>query len=144
MAFLEQQLRVKHSTLAGAGKGLFTKIFIPHGTRIIEYTGKITSWKDADQQDGNNGYLFYVNSKLVIDALPDKKSLARYANDARGLTRVKGISNNCEYTVEHGRVFIDAIKDIPAGGEIFVSYGKEYWDVIRKNIKLDAKNRKKK
>jgi hypothetical protein len=36
--------------------------------------------------------------------------------------------------VEEGRkVFIESTKPIPAGGEILVSYGKEYWDVIKKN-----------
>jgi hypothetical protein len=28
---------VRRSTIAGAGKGLFTKVFIPKGTRIAEY-----------------------------------------------------------------------------------------------------------
>lgn len=144
MAFLEKQLRVKKSTLPGAGKGLFTKIFIPRNTRIIEYTGRLSSWKEADKQEGNNGYLFYINRNKVIDAAPFKDSLARYANDARGLTRIKGINNNGAYTIENGKVFIDAIKDIPAGSEIFVAYGKEYWDVIRENLKIDAQAKKKK
>ena len=30
-----------------------------------------------------------------------------------------------------------------AGGEIFVSYGKEYWDVIRQNKKIDKLNQRK-
>jgi hypothetical protein len=31
-------------------------------------------------------------------------------------------------------VYIEAVKDVSAGSEIFVSYGKEYWDVMRKNL----------
>jgi len=38
-------------------------------------------------------------------------------------------------------VFVEAKKDIPAGGELFVSYGKEYWQVIRRNNKLEAKKK---
>jgi hypothetical protein len=34
------------------------------------------------------------------------------------------------------RVFIEAKKDIAADGEIFVNYGKEYWETIRYNNKL--------
>lgn len=131
MALLEKYLKVKRSTLPGAGKGLFTTKFIPKGTRIIEYKGKISSWKDADHQNGGNGYIYYVKRYHVIDALPRPKALARYANDARGMTKIKGITNNSDYVEDGLRVFIESKKDIPANSEIFVAYGKEYWDVIR-------------
>jgi len=39
------------------------------------------------------------------------------------------------------QVFIESLEDIPAGSEIFVSYGKEYWDVVKKNIKIDNKKK---
>ncbi len=40
MAFLDDQLVVEKSTLPeGTGKGLFTKVFIPKGTRITECKG---------------------------------------------------------------------------------------------------------
>ena len=95
--------------------------------------------KDEDERP----YIYYVKRNFVIDALNDKKALARYANDARGLQRVKELSNNAEYVEEGVRVFIEAAKDIPAGGEIFVGYGPEYWQVIRHNIRIDEKEKKK-
>jgi SET domain-containing protein len=49
------------------------------------------------------------------------------------------LNNNAEFIREKFKIFIEAIRDIPAGGEILVSYGKEYWQVIRKNQRLDAK-----
>lgn len=131
MTINKKDLEINESTIPGAGKGLFTKVFIPKGTRIIEYKGKVTSWNDANHKDGRNAYIFYINRNNVIDALNYKSSLARYANDALGLTKVKGIRNNSEYAIERNRVYIDAIKDIPAGSEILVSYGKEYWETIR-------------
>lgn len=137
MALWEDRVEVKESVLPGAGKGLFAKEFIPKGTRIVEYKGKITNWKEVDDNDGNNGYIYYVKRYHVIDANRHPSALARYANDARGLCRVKGITNNAEYTEEGLRVFIEARKDIPAGTEILVEYGKEYWDVIRHNLKVD-------
>lgn len=133
MSSLEDQLIVKESTLPGSGKGLFTKVFIPRATRIIEYRGKITTWKDADHQDGTNSYIYFVTKHHVIDGLAFENELARYANDARGLTRVKGITNNCHYVEEGMKIFIEAKKDIPAGSEILVDYGKEYWDVVKRN-----------
>lgn len=131
MALLEKQLIVKRSTLPGAGKGLFTKKEIPKGTRIVEYKGKVSSWKEADHQNGGNGYIYYVKRYHVIDALPRPKALARYANDAHGMIRAKGISNNSEYVEDGLKVYIQAKKTIPANSEIFVGYGKEYWDVIK-------------
>lgn len=142
MALLEKKVQVKVSTLPGAGKGLFAKTFISKGTLIVEYKGKITTWKEVDDNDGNNGYIYYVRRYHVIDASRRRSALARYANDARGLKRVKGITNNAEYEEAGLRVYIKAVKDIPAGKEIFVEYGKEYWSVIRHNIKVEAKRKK--
>ena len=144
MALLEKHLVVKESTIPESGKGLFTKKFIPKGTRIVEYKGKITTWKDVDHKEGTNGYIYYIKRTHVIDAGTYKKALGRYANDGRGLYRIPGITNNAQYVEDEGKVYIEATKDIPAGSEILVSYGKEYWDVIRHNLKLEQKDKKKK
>lgn len=143
MALLEKQLFVKKSGLPNAGKGLFTKKFIPKGTRIVEYKGRISKWRDVKDDDGKNGYIFYVNRNHVIDALPTKKALARYANDANGIVRLPGVRNNCDYVTDGLKAYIESKRDIPAGGEILVDYGKDYWKVIRQNMKLnEAKSRK--
>ena len=123
---------------------MFTKVFIPKGTRIVEYKGEIVTWKEVEKMaDYRNGYVFYFASKYCIDAWKTKKSVAGYANDAMGITRVEGLRNNSEYVTEKKRCFIEATKDIPAGAEIFVGYGAEYWQVIRYNIRLEQKNREK-
>jgi uncharacterized protein len=142
MALFEKSVEVKESILPGAGKGLFAKKLIPKGTRIVEYKGKITTWKEVNDNDGNNGYIYYVKRHHVIDASRHTGSLARYANDARGLQRVKGITNNSEYVEEGLKVYIESKKDIIAGAEILVEYGKEYWDVIRHNLKVDWQRQK--
>jgi len=130
---MKDVLLVKKSGLPESGKGLFAKSFIPKNTKIVEYKGKITTWEQADHEDGRNPYLFYVNKNHVIDAKNTRLSLAGYANDARGMNRVSGIRNNSIYIVENKKVFIKAITDIPAGAEVLVGYGKEYWDVIKKD-----------
>ena len=142
MALLEKKLKVKDSLLPSAGKGLFTTEFIPKGTKIVEYKGKITTWKEVDHNEGNNGYIYFVKRNYVIDASTYPSALARYANDARGIQRVKGLTNNAEYVEDGLKVYIQAVKDIPAGSEIFVEYGKEYWDAIRYNIKLDQERKR--
>ncbi|MDZ7649405.1 MAG: hypothetical protein U5K54_20855 [Cytophagales bacterium] len=46
--------------MPGAGKGLFTKVSILKGTRIVEYKGKIVTWKEVEAMaDERNGYVFH-------------------------------------------------------------------------------------
>lgn len=144
MALLEKFLSVKRSQLPGAGRGLFTKVPIRKGTRIVEYKGEIMTWRDVEKMpDWRNGYVFYFNLKYVIDAWKTKKSVAHFANDAAGIIRVKGLKNNAEYTTEGKRCFITASVDIPKGAEIFVDYGREYWQAIRYNIREEQRKLKK-
>ena len=144
MALLEKSLIVKKSRLPGAGRGLFTKVAIKKGTRVVEYKGKVVAWKEVEKMaDYRNGYVFYFNSKYCIDAWQTKKSVAHFANDAMGITRIEDIRNNAEYVTEKKRCYIEASKDIPKGAEILVGYGAEYWQVIRYNIRLEQKNREK-
>jgi len=139
---LEKQLIVKRSALPGSGKGLFTRKDIRKGEKIVEYKGLITTWKEVDHLEGTNGYIYYVNRNHVIDARKNVKDLARYANDARGLIKVKGLTNNSMYDTEGLKVYIVAVKNIPAGSEILVGYGKEYWDIIKENLRIHESARK--
>lgn len=130
-------LLVKTSKLPNAGKGLFTDKPIKKDSKIIEYKGEIIDWKEYEKRvlEDKDGYLFYINKKRCIDAFSTPKHKARYANDAEGIGRVKGLKNNAEYEIIGDQCFIVAERDIKAGEEIFVSYSKEYWDCIRYNIK---------
>ncbi|MEO7801547.1 MAG: SET domain-containing protein [Ginsengibacter sp.] len=138
MALLEKHLEIKESGIPGAGNGLFTTIYIAKGTRITEYKGRIATWKEV-QNDDSNFYIFFVTQKHVIDASKHKKVLARYINDAKGLTRVKGRNNNTQFVKDKYRVFVEATRDIKEGSELCIGYGKEYWDIVRQNIKADVK-----
>ena len=132
MALLEKFLSVKRSNLPNSGKGLFTKVSIMKGTRIVEYKGKLRKWKDVKHLDGVNGYLMHITRNAVIDALPAKHTLGRYANDAKGLSKVPGLRNNAEYVSAGNRCYIEATRAIKKGEEILVGYGKEYWQLIKK------------
>ncbi|MEO8721619.1 MAG: SET domain-containing protein [Ginsengibacter sp.] len=146
MALLEKYLKVKRSGIPGAGKGLFTKQLIKKGTRILEYKGRITTWKDVLSGKNFNGYVYYINRNYVIDAMRRKTAIARFANDARGLNKTKGVSNNAEFVVENKRVYICAKKKISEGEEILVSYGKEYWKevvIYIKSLEVGSKVQKK-
>jgi len=144
MALLEKHLVIKKSKIPGSGKGLFTKVQIPKGTIIVEYKGKASTWKEVAHDEGRNGYIYYVKRSYVIDASGRKKELGRYANDAQGLARIKGLRNNSEYVSEGLRVFIQAKENIPAGSEILVAYGLEYWSIIKYNKRLEEREKRKK
>ncbi|MBL7862831.1 MAG: SET domain-containing protein [Cyclobacteriaceae bacterium] len=138
MAIHEKYLVVKQSSLPRAGKGLFTAIPIKKGSRIVEYKGRIERWKDVKDQDGHNGYLMYINKNVVINALSAKNTKGRFANDARGMSRVRGVSNNSLYVSVGSRCYIEATRDIEKGEEILVNYGKPYWDLVR-SIRIKTK-----
>ena len=121
-----------------AGKGLFTKVSIKKGTRIVEYKGRIQPWREVKAQDGYNGYLMYITRNTVINALRAIKTFGRYANDASGLVKIKGLRNNTESISEGKRCFIEATRTIHAGEEILVGYGREYWTLIKKIKKLQG------
>ena len=131
-------LIVKTSQLPNSGKGLFTTTPIKKGAKVIEYKGEIIDWKEYEKrvERDEDGYLFFINNKRCIDAYNTPQYKARFANDAAGLGRVKGLKNNSEYEIEGDQCFIVSTRDIAAGEEIFVSYTKEYWDCIRYNIKI--------
>ncbi len=127
------QLTVKPSQIPGSGMGLYTDDSIAEGELIAEYTGEITSWEKV-KNDWKNTYIYFVNEDHVIDAKDNPEVYARYANDAEGLTNVKHLFNNCEFTNIEGRIYIKALKNISAGEEILIGYGQDYWETVRRNM----------
>ncbi len=119
--------------------GLFTREKIHKGSRIVEYKGRLEKWQDIKHEDGYNGYLLRVNARWAINALPFKKALGRFANDAKGLSRAANLKNNAEYLLEGRRCFIFATRHIEAGQEILVGYGREYWNLVKKIAKERGK-----
>ncbi|MEO6302243.1 MAG: SET domain-containing protein [Bacteroidia bacterium] len=137
-------LTVKKSKLPNAGKGLFTDKPIKKNTKIIEYKGEIIDWKEYEKRvlENKDGYLFFINKKRCIDAWSTPQHKARYANDAAGLSRVKGLKNNSDYEIFGDKCFIVSSRDIKAGEEIYVNYTKDYWDCVRYNIKHGLNQKK--
>ena len=131
MALFEKYLQIKKSQLPRAGKGLFTKIDIPKGMRVVEYKGSLRLWKDVKHLDGYNGYLMYITRNAVIDAQPGINNFGRYANDANGFGKSPGLKNNCEYVSEGTKCYIESLHPLRKGEEISVGYGKDFWKLQR-------------
>jgi len=139
-------LKIKKSTLPEAGKGLFTLDDIKKGQIVCEYEGERITWKDAIARNdkGVGGYVYYINEKNCIDAFYFKKTFGRFANDAAGVGRKPGFRNNSTYDVVKNRVFIRATRNIPAGSEIFVSYGRSYWHIMKQELAETAAKKRRK
>ncbi len=131
-----EKLKIGKSKLPGAGKGLFTLKDIRKNEIVCEYAGERITWADAIErnEEGKGGYVYYITDKNCVDAWDYRKTFGRYANDAAGVARIPGTRNNSVYEVIKGKVFIRATRNIPAGSEIFVSYGQGYWNIMRQEI----------
>lgn len=130
-------LQIRKSQLPGAGKGLFTDKALPKDAKIIEYRGEIIGYNEYRRRTRReeDHYLFFVRQDLCIDALHTPQYKARYANDAAGISRIKGLKNNSDYIIYGDRCFIVSSRAIRAGEEILVNYTKSYWDYMRKRQK---------
>lgn len=134
-------LIIKKSRLPGAGNGLFTTKAIRKDSKIIEYRGEIIGYLEYRRRARKelDHYLFYLRRELCIDSLNTPQYKARYANDAAGITRLKGVRNNSDYVIFGDKCFVVASRDIKRGEEIFVNYTKPYWDCMRKRAKAKTK-----
>lgn len=128
-------LYVDDSSIPSAGKGLFTQQDIEKGKLIVEYTGEVTTWEQV-RHEASNVYIYFVSEDHVINAKNFPDAIARYANDAHGLTKVDGVHNNSRFVNIEGRIFIKSTRLIRAGSEILVDYGKDYWSTVQRNEQL--------
>jgi hypothetical protein len=124
-------LKVDLSRIPGAGQGLFTQTPVEKGDVILEYRGERLTYAQIRERYpdfSRMGYVFYAGPNHWVDAARRRRCLGRYANDARGRTRVKGLRNNAEFQVIGGVPYVVATRRIEAGAEILVSYGDDYWE----------------
>jgi len=105
------RLIVRSSDIHAAG--CFTLDDIPHGTRVLEYTGERISKAEGDvRYDGRPfTYLFGVgDGEIVIDG----HSMAMFVNHS--------CDPNCETDEVKGRIYISSVRDIAAGEELTYDY----------------------
>jgi len=114
----KRRIEVRRSGIHG--NGVFAARPIAAGERIIEYTGKMITWKQAqrahphDPDDPNHTFYFHIDDKHVIDG-NDGGNSAKWINH--------GCEPNCEADEVGRRVFINALRDIAAGEELNHDYG---------------------
>lgn len=127
-----KNLKVDVSTIPNSGKGLFAKKDFKKGEYICKFTGDYIDSKELEKRDvggARSAYFIYIDDDTTLDVY-DSKCLAKYANDAEGFRKIRGKRNNSALAQDGKNIYIQATKDIDAGDEIFVGYGKDYWDNI--------------
>jgi SET domain-containing protein len=101
------------------GKGVFALTDIAEGEPIIEYKGEVISWTEAvrrhphDPSNPNHTFYFHVDEERVIDG-------GFFGNSSRWINH--SCDPNCEAEDDGGRIFIKALRAIPAGQELFFDY----------------------
>lgn len=99
------------------GLGLFTLQPIPAGKRIVEYLGPIVTTEEVNRRGGK--YFFEIDENFSIDGSA-RTNIARYINHA--------CRPNAEAFTSGRRVWIWSKKNIKAGEQITLNYGKAYFD----------------
>ena len=109
------------------GHGVYAMESIPKGTRIIEYTGQRVSWEGApnDENDPHTFNFGLDNGEVINPEIG--------GNDARWINH--SCDPNCEAIEEDDRIFIDALRDIQAGEELFYDYALEIDEPITEESK---------
>jgi uncharacterized protein len=116
------------------GKGVFAVQDIAEGETIVEYVGEVISWEEAqrrhphDPKDPNHTFYFSLEDGNVIDALFGGNS-SRWINHS--------CDGNCEADEQNGRVFIKALRNIPAGEELNYDYGLIIDEPYTKKLKAE-------
>jgi len=127
-----KEVSVKQSGIPGSGMGLFAEENIKQGDPIVLITGPRYNEEEALQLE-TNGYL--LDAADGSDEAIDVEGPARYANDAFGITRIANTANNSAFILhDDGKMWLQATRNIKAGQEIFVSYGRTYWARMRRHF----------
>lgn len=123
-------VRIKLSSILGAGFGLHAARNFQLGEHIADYTGDRLSLRNAS--DGGP-YCLQMTQREAIDAARTNSASGRWANDPRG----SGHPPNASFVVNTrrrtGRLI--ASRAVRKGEEIYVSYGPTYWTADRKLAK---------
>ncbi|MFM0454141.1 SET domain-containing protein-lysine N-methyltransferase [Paraburkholderia nemoris] len=116
------------------GRGVFALQAIPAGQRILEYRGEVTSWRRASARFRRSGmpghtFIFGLADGRVIDGSVGGNS-ARWLNHS--------CQPNCEAIEDgRGRVFIETLRDLMPGDELFIAYGLTIDEAITPELAAD-------
>lgn len=122
-------MKIKESTIDGAGLGTFAEQFIPKNTDLGKYYGKISkempidttyTWTMFKTDKFGNIFKEFIDGKDFKENNP-----LRYVNAPKNNQESSLI--NTEMVQKEGNIHYLTSRDIYKGEELFISYGDGYW-----------------
>lgn len=121
-------IEIRRSNIANADLGLFATRRFRRGEVIAPYGGVVVA-RNVYGADPS-GFGIHLNQNQVIDARSTQSGMARYANSCLRANIANGEcgGNNARLTMSarYQRGSLKATRVIPAGSEIFTSYGSNF------------------
>ncbi len=114
--FIDKRLYVENSKIPGAKYGVFSKAFIPAGSRVevaraLQMSNRCIFQKENVLAD----YVFNFGDDTCLLAF-GFGSLYNHSDKPQ-----------VSYSVTEDKIYYTAVKDIYPGDEVFVSYGMNWW-----------------
>lgn len=129
-------VRIKNSTIAEAGKGLYAARDFRKGEVVARYTGDIMPDGDAVDDGHHSRYLLSLTRDTVLDAARTNTAPGRMVNDPHGSGKRANVRFCCDQRKR--TVTMRAMHSIIKGSELLVSYGRAYWDAVRQGRQAQA------
>lgn len=136
-----QIIETRDSKIPNGGKGVFATQFIPKGTKICRYKGRIVSrnqYMNLIRREQDRGFEVATDNIIIGSNIGsninDNVILGKYdlegtkkVFDDKSLFRFADTTLNCDFVRRDGKLFIYSTTDINAGDELYVDYGFNYW-----------------
>lgn len=128
----KERLEVRSSPVHG--KGVFARVPLKKGELVIEYLGAIIDWEEAlrrhphDPAQPNHTFYFTLDDERVIDG-NEAGNRARWINHS--------CAPNCESETKGDKVWVRALRDIPAGAELNYDYALVIDEPLSAQLKKD-------
>ena len=108
---------------SATGLGLFAVKPIERCAYVITYRGRRIPTREAHARERKSGakYMFEIDRRWTIDG-SSRRNLGRYVNHS--------CRPNTEAVLRRGKIVFTALRDISAGDEITLDYGKDYFDLF--------------
>ena len=115
---------IRPSMTSGAGRGLFSLVYISIEDTIGYYTGKILNNKAFNNPSRpSSDYILYLCNDHIIIGEGPLANYTRYINHSSKRPNAFLITSTRWKTAR-----FEAIEEIKPGDEIFFNYGENYWE----------------
>ena len=123
-------LSIKKSRLPNSGNGLFAEKPFKKGEVVAMYSSEET--KDPENDEDKSGYGWTTKKGYIVDAASTQSGMGRWSNMCRKQNQRSKLckGNNVIGVTSRNPVKVQfkALKNIQRGDEIYVSYGRDYFN----------------